>query len=201
MNSYTGNFIVLEGIDGSGKSTVLNGLKNRFSKSKWEFTQEPSNGVYGRALRDELKSESQGTLSDLFMFYADRVDHCESLIGPRLEKGINIVSDRYYPSSYAYQTKYLQEYIGDDASNFVRELTDNFVIEPDLILIIDIDVDTAMERLNGGDEKFENRKELERAAVRYRNIAEEKDNAVLIDGDISRDVLINICQREIQYRV
>ena len=111
-------FIVVEGLDGSGKSTQIKMLKE-YLESKGEkvyMTAEPSEGRIGKTLREML---SEDIPTDMYfqagMFLADRIDHCtnpENGIKKMREEGYKVISDRYYYSTFAYQgTKSDMDYI------------------------------------------------------------------------------------------
>jgi dTMP kinase len=187
MNTYTGRLVSIEGLDGAGSTTVTSGLQEVFGGNEAsEFTQEPSEGVYGRYLRKELASDSDPTVSDFFMFCADRYDHCHSLIGPSLEKGKTVITDRYQLSTYAYQAPVLEAFV-DEPIDFIDETLDDFVIEPDLTILIDIPVDVALKRVGDDTEKYEKRESLERAREIYLQQAEERDYVEVIDGTQSEE--------------
>jgi dTMP kinase len=190
MNTYTGRLVSIEGLDGAGSTTVTSGLQEVFGGNEAsEFTQEPSEGVYGRYLRKELASDSDPTVSDFFMFCADRYDHCHSLIGPSLEKGKTVITDRYQLSTYAYQAPVLEAFV-DEPIDFIDETLDDFVIEPDLTILIDIPVDVALKRVGDDTEKYEKRESLERAREIYLQQAEERDYVEVIDGTQSEEEVL-----------
>jgi len=190
MNSYTGRMVSVEGLDGAGTTTVTSGLQEEFGGNEAsEYTREPSEGVYGRYLREELASDSDPTVSDFFMFCADRYDHCYSLIGPSLEKGKTVITDRYQLSTYAYQAPVLEPFV-DEPIDFINETLDDFVIEPDLTILIDIPVDVALERVGDDTEKYEKRDSLERAREIYLQQAEERVYVEVIDGTQSEEEVL-----------
>lgn len=112
-----GKFIVFEGLDGAGLTTQAELLKSWIIKQGREcyLTKEPSEGPAGAMIRLALAkrlvrpkemqqySTLDGTSLALF-FAADRIDHLHSEILPRLRLGINVISDRYFLSSFAYQS-------------------------------------------------------------------------------------------------
>ena len=190
MNNYSGRLVTLEGIDKSGKSSLVSNLQEWIGDVEaLEVSKEPSEGVYGRYLRKELASDSDPTVSDFFMFCADRYDHCHSLIGPSLEKGKTVITDRYQLSTYAYQAPVLEPFV-DEPIGFIDETLDNFVIEPDLTILIDIPVDVALERVGDDTEKYEKRDSLERAREIYLQEAEKRDYVEVIDGTQSEEEVL-----------
>ena len=107
-----GIFLVLEGLDGAGTTTqakrLADWLESRRRRS--HLTAEPSRGPVGALVRQVLSRRVAGGGGRDFdgdalalLFAADRLDHWESEIRPRLEEGVDVVSDRYVLSSLAYQ--------------------------------------------------------------------------------------------------
>lgn len=93
-------FIVFEGGEGAGKtlqtSLLANALKKR--KKKILITKEPRKEMVKHIFKDGLSP-----MTELFLFLADRVEHVEKIVKPALNKGIIVISDRYYLSTLAYQ--------------------------------------------------------------------------------------------------
>jgi len=107
-----GRFLVLEGLDGAGTTTQAQWLSGwlRGRGREVHLTAEPSRGPVGAMLRQVLSKRVVGgegrdfdAAAAALLFAADRLDHFESEIGPRLRRGIDVVSDRYVLSSLAYQ--------------------------------------------------------------------------------------------------
>jgi dTMP kinase len=107
-----GRFLVLEGLDGAGTTTQASRLGAWISARgrRVHLTAEPSRGPVGTSIRHVLSGRLRGAGGGEFdpgalalLFAADRLDHWESEIRPRLEEGIDVVSDRYVLSSLAYQ--------------------------------------------------------------------------------------------------
>ncbi len=108
-----GRFLVLEGLDGAGTTTQASRLVAWLEASgrKAHLTAEPSRGPVGTQIRHVLSGRLRGAGGADFdpralalLFAADRLDHWASEIGPRLEQGVDVVSDRYVLSSLAYQS-------------------------------------------------------------------------------------------------
>lgn len=110
----TGRFLVLEGIDGCGKTTQLQRLANWLPESglmpsgaTLHLTREPGGTSLGRALRELLLNSSDESAPDptaeLLLYAADRAQHVERMIRPALEQGDWVLSDRFSGSTLAYQ--------------------------------------------------------------------------------------------------
>jgi dTMP kinase len=112
MKMGRGRFLVLEGLDGAGTTTQASRLCAWLSARgrTVHLTSEPSRGPLGTGIRQVLSGRLRGAGGGEFdpgalalLFAADRLDHWESEIRPRLAKGQDVVSDRYVLSSLAYQ--------------------------------------------------------------------------------------------------
>src|SRR5450759_981694 len=101
-----GVFIVIEGLDGSGKTTQAILLAKRLSQShKTILTAEPSRGKIGAFIRESCLYEEKRlpTEAEALLFAADRVEHVQKEIKPALDEGKLVICDRYVYSSLAYQ--------------------------------------------------------------------------------------------------
>ena len=141
-------FIVFEGIDGSGKSTIAKMLNEYLNEQgvETEFTREPYDRGFGAGVR-KLFSEYDDKLNartELFLFEAARAEHVETVIKPALAAGKVVISDRFADSSVAYQG-YAQKSVDE---SLIHELNDIAVGEtkPDIVLWIDADIDVCMSR-------------------------------------------------------
>ena len=110
MSEKKGSFIVFEGIDGSGKTTQINLLKQKIEalNIKCLETREPSDGPIGVMIRQCLTGRMQMDEAALAaLFAADRLDHINNGtngLKNKLEDGICVISDRFVLSNYAYQS-------------------------------------------------------------------------------------------------
>lgn len=98
-------FIVFEGGEGAGKSTVIRGVAKELRKRGYEIvvTKEPGGGL-GKEIDELIKKRERITpLSELFLFLAERATHVEEVIKPALRKGKIVLCDRFYHSTLAYQ--------------------------------------------------------------------------------------------------
>src|SRR5690606_29927239 len=100
-----GLFIVLEGIDGTGKSTQAVRLGEWFSRAGHEvlISREPTDGPWGRKLRESAATGRLSADEELECFLEDRRQHVRELIEPALREGKVVILDRYYFSTMAYQ--------------------------------------------------------------------------------------------------
>jgi dTMP kinase len=147
MQSTQGKFIVVEGLDGSGITEQVELLKEwlrhrDYDLSRVVFTHEPSEGPVGLLLRMTLEGRLEmDEITVALLFAADRYDHVNNFIKPALEKGIHVVSDRYYLSFYAYQT-------GQGlALEWLQTLGETW-ISPDLTLVLDTPLEQCLDSLD-----------------------------------------------------
>jgi dTMP kinase len=98
-------FLVLEGIDGAGKSTHLQFLANRLRESGQSvlITREPGGSPLAETLREIVLHSPMDGLTELLIIFAARRDHLRQTIWPALERGQWVISDRFTDSTRAYQ--------------------------------------------------------------------------------------------------
>lgn len=182
-------FIVLDGMDGSGKSTQIGKLHEYLFKKDKSIriltTREPTFGSYGKKIRQMLSSQkdpysSSSELLDLYV--KDREDHLKHLIEPFMQsrdENISIVlCDRYYYSTIAYQSAQ-----GVDEKEAI-EKNKNF-LKPDLALIFDLDPGTALQRISKDRniEKFEKKEFMEKLRQNFLNLKQLPDeNLFYVDA-------------------
>ncbi|HPW18658.1 MAG TPA: dTMP kinase [Candidatus Aminicenantes bacterium] len=141
-----GLFIVLEGIDGSGKTTQARNLVRRLRRRGFEtsFFREPTRGRFGREIRRlAVRAGSATPARELALFVSDRKENVARNIGPALEAGRVVVLDRYYFSTMAYQGAK-----GLDVGR-IRRLNEAFAIAPDLVIVLDVDARAGLARIAG----------------------------------------------------
>lgn len=167
-----GLFIVVEGIDGTGKSTQTRRLAEWFRARGREvvLSREPTDGPWGKQLRDSGNAGRLSAEQELELFLLDRKDHVENLILPSLAAGKVVILDRYYFSTMAYQGAR-----GFDPA-VIRARNEAFAPAPDLLLLLDLPVETALQRIgsrNEGVTAFEQSDTLERCRSIYRSLIDE----------------------------
>ncbi len=167
-----GLFIVIEGIDGTGKSTQASRLGEWFTSQgrKVILSREPTAGPWGKKVRESAATGRLSPEDELQYFLNDRRQHVEELIAPSLAAGKVVILDRYYFSTMAYQGAR-----GFDPAE-IRRKNETFAPVPDLLLIMDLDVDSALERIGArGDtaNEFEKRENLERCREIFLSLKDE----------------------------
>ena len=167
-----GLFIVIEGIDGTGKSTQAKRLGEWFTAQGREvvISREPTAGPWGKKVRESGNTGRLSPEDELQYFLNDRRQHVEELIAPSLAAGKVVILDRYYFSTMAYQGAR-----GFDPAE-IRRKNEAFAPVPDVLLIMDLDIDTALGRIGArGDviNEFEKRENLERCREIFLSLQHE----------------------------
>lgn len=186
MIGQEGYFITVEGIDGSGKSTVAEELAWTFGAVK---TEEPSGSPVGQLLRESLQDETTAGRTDLFLFLADRNEHTNNTIKPALKEGRMVICDRYMDSTIAYQCA------NDVATqDQIKRMHRGVSIHPDLTIYVRTDPEVAVERLDT-EEKYEDLTFLEDVMGEYEHLYyDSKRDIVIIDGNQPKeDMLMDVC--------
>jgi len=138
-----GWLVVVEGIDGAGKSTVLRGLAAHGAERGLECVTsgEPTRGPWGMKLRQSMTEGRLSLDEELELFLKDRAEHVATLIRPALAAGKVVLLDRYYLSTAAYQGAR-----GADPAK-ILEANEKFAPQPDLVLLLDFDPDGGLARI------------------------------------------------------
>ncbi|MFB3889683.1 MAG: dTMP kinase [Candidatus Bathyarchaeia archaeon] len=184
-----GAFIVIEGLDGSGKTTQARILAQRLRRSHGAvYTQEPSSGRIGLFIRNRILygERRPPTTVEALLFAADRIDHVQNEVQPALDEGRLVVSDRYVYSSLAYQGSagLSLEWI---------EAINQHALKPDLALFIDVDPEAVLARLKRRKSVMENLETQRKVRAVYLKFV-EKGELVRVDGGkpkraVAEDVL------------
>jgi dTMP kinase len=164
--------IVLEGIDGTGKSTQTQMLAQalRDQGHRVITSREPTDGPYGTRLRQSATTGRLSPEEELQLFLQDRREHVETLIEPALEAGEIVILDRYYFSTMAYQGVR-----GFDPAE-IRRVNEEFAPCPDILLFLDLPVDVALDRVGARDgeaNEFEQRNALQMCSDVFHSLTNE----------------------------
>lgn len=186
-----GRFVVLEGGEGSGKSTQVGALAARLRSSGAEVVEtfEPGATSLGRELR-ALLLHHDGPLdarAELLLLLADRAQHVNEVIEPALARGAHVVSDRYAPSTLAYQG--VARGLGVDEVAQASAWAAGG-LDPDVVVVLDVEPGTAIARGSSGRDRFE-RAGVEfdaRVRVAYRQLAAARGWPV-VDASGPRDAV------------
>lgn len=168
-----GPFIVLEGIDGSGTTTQRAALQARLQQSGWRVhaTAEPTEGPIGGLIRDALtgaRDLAEDTLA--LLFAADRIQHVNTTIAPRLRDGELVLCDRYLLSSLAYQSVQLP-------LPWVLEINAQ-ALRPDLTVLLDVGPEVAADRRRhrgSAPERFDALERQRAVAENYQRLVQRSD--------------------------
>ncbi len=138
-----GWLIVLEGIDGAGKSTVIRRIVAHLNAAGMECATsfEPTRGPWGMKLRQSMTEGRLSLEDELELFLKDRAEHVENLIAPSLRQGKIVILDRYYLSTAAYQGA------RGVSPEWVLTTNEKFAPQPDLVLLLDFDPAGGLDRI------------------------------------------------------
>jgi len=190
-------FVVFEGIDGSGKTTICEEVHRHYASAGLPVVRlrEPSAGVGGKRMRDMLRSGAlPGPDEQLRLFMRDREDDVTANVRPALEAGKIVLMDRYYHSNAAYQGA-----LGLDPREVIAENIRKGFPEPDRVYLVDLEPAEALRRVRGRNgaesDAFENEKFL--SAVRRAYLSVTDKSFLVLDGtravrDIAETVVRDI---------
>lgn len=184
-----GRFIVFEGIDGSGKSTQIQLLKNRLNRenitfySTFEPTDSPIGSLIHQIMTGRVRSDNKVIAA---LFVADRLDH---LLNPtngiyaKIMDGISVISDRYYFSSYAYHSIDMPMDWVIAANSQSAE-----ILRPSVTIFLDVNPEDAIKRISKTrftPELFENKERLVSVREKYFEAFDklkDEENILIVDG-------------------
>jgi len=192
-----GRFITFEGIDGSGKTTIVHRIGAELMKRghRVVLTTEPTRTWLGDAVKRSY-DDDVGPLAETFLFLADRARHTDQ-IRTWISGGAIVLSDRYADSTYAYQGARLAGIVKDPIP-WLRKVSAPAIVEPDLTILLEVSPRLGLRRIAGRKKKIRFEKEafLTRVAENYTRLARSK-RFVRIDGsgtaaDVARDAMVVI---------
>ncbi|MBI5553348.1 MAG: dTMP kinase [Candidatus Diapherotrites archaeon] len=189
-----GSFIVFEGIDGSGKGSLVRLardylLRKGIPVERVVVSAEPTEGKFGRLARELSRTQSDPQKSArecLDLYVKDRREHVKSVIMPALCEGKIVLCDRFKYSTLVYQA------LQGISEKEILSLHEGMPV-PELVLVLDVSVKVALQRieLDGSrkmKEKFEQEAFLERARERFRGLSsvflKENIHVILAEGSV-----------------
>lgn len=192
-----GKFIVIEGLEGAGKTTAINTVArvlNQHHICNLQFTREPGGTPIAEALRDIIKNglqhEPLTDKAELLMLYAARIQLIENVIKPALNKGNWVIGDRHDLSTQAYQGGGRQL-----DRHFIETLKKQVLgdFKPDLTLYLDIDPEIGLMRAKSRGELDRIEQQslafFKRIRQRYLELANQDATIITIDAAQSIDAV------------
>lgn len=179
--------ITLEGLDGSGKTTVWEALQDVYSDAV--FTAEPTETWYGDAVERSVADDDADPVAELFLYTADHAAHLSDTVRPALADDKLVISDRYVDSRYAYQGVALEETVRRPME-YIRGVHGPWTREPDRTIYLDVDPETGAAR-SGATNKFEQAAYLQSVRENYEQlISAEPERFVRVDATRSPEEVI-----------
>ncbi len=204
MSGRSGRFIVVEGPDGAGKTSLVGALSERMKAGGHEpvVVREPGGTPAAEALRQELLNRSRvfDPLTELLYLTAARADLIHHLIGPALAQGRTVLSDRFDLSTHAYQVAGRGL---DPTTVGLFNVAATGGLRADLVLILDIPPDLGMDRQKAAG-KRQDRLDLEDSAFQGRvaaaYLAATGPGMRHLNGAQARQKVVDDAWQEIQNR-
>jgi len=199
----SGKFIVLDGVEGCGKSTQIRMLAEavRTSGAQVTVTHEPGGTPIGERVRELILSPAypeMTPLTEVMLFCASRAQHCEQIIVPALQEGHVVICDRFASATAVYQG-----YAGGLGLDVVDRVNDVATggLTPDLLIVLDIDPAVGLRRKFGAERPTGDR--IEEKSLQFHQRVREgflayarryPQTAVVINADaspadVNRDIL------------
>jgi len=186
-----GLFIVLEGIDGSGKTEQARRLCEFVREKGREVveTREPTDGEWGRRYRAWARGDVEADPEEVLNFFVeDRREHVTGLIEPALREGAVVICDRYVASTLAYQAAQ-----GIDRDRLAQKLSTEGFPAPDLVLWLRVPVALALERLGEtATERFERLDFLMRVDQEYEALGLAPIDARRSPEELAADLQVRV---------
>ncbi len=184
-----GLFITFEGIDGSGKTTIINMLAKKLENVV--VTAEPTSTWIGNDVKKAIE-EGKDAITVALLFMADRNEHIKR-IREWLKEGKTILCDRYLDSTYAYQKEALKKAM-ENPSKWIEDVQKPFILKPDLTFLFILPVEEAIKRIANRKKIIYERKEfLEKVQENYMELAEKEKRFIIIDASQEKGKVLNDC--------
>ena len=191
------HFVTFEGIDGSGKSTIIKTVFEKLKSNDYDvvLTFEPTNSWVGKIVQKCIMTKSDPFVT-AFTFIADRVDHCKK-IQKWLDSGKIVLCDRYTESTYAYQGAQMEDLV-DDPIKWLQDLSKNRIIIPERTFLFVISPSDSVARIQNRDNliPFEKVDFLEKVHKNYLNICKGK-RFIKLNATKTIQELTDICYDDI----
>jgi len=204
-----GKFITLEGIEGVGKTSNLNFIREQLEAAGHDciVTREPGGTSLGELLRELLLSHSDENMSpdaELLMMFAARAEHLSKVIRPALEAGKTVLCDRFTEATYAYQGGGRQLDVGkiSDLETWVQG-----DLRPDLTVVLDAPVEVGRARAGSrsAPDRIEKERDdfFQRVREAYIDLSEQNPKRIcLIDASVELDaVQSQIREKLVEYEI
>lgn len=198
-----GRFIVLEGPDGSGKTTVARSIVDHYKKRGRDIihTREPGGTDIGEKIRNlvlDPENKKMNPRTEALLYAASRAQHVEEKIRPALEKGVLVLCERYVFSSLVYQG--MSRELGIDNIQKINDFA-TLELEPDLVLYLDPKDDLSRDRIVDRNlDRLEMEDEFTKSVqFNYRILAREKqESLIFIDASKNAEEVFHQCLEEIE---
>lgn len=195
-NREGGFFLTVEGCEGTGKSTLVEGLYNYLTTDENCHvikTREPGGTFFGKKVRDLLLNQDIfiDSRAELFLFLADRAHHVETLIKPALKQNQIVICDRFNDSSIAYQGAARKAQDLDLLQEVCNFATANLV--PDLTFYLDLDPEISLTRIKRDKDRLESENLDFHRRVRkgYLDLAYREPHRIfLLDASQNPDIVL-----------
>lgn len=187
-----GRLVAIEGIDGSGKSTVTRRLATELAQTGHDVhvTREPTDTGLGRRVREAIRGRVH-PVAQALLFLSDHRRHRTEVAGLLADR--HVLSDRWSDSCFAYQAATLRDHVEDPLSWLLRGAGDD--LRPDLVVLLDLEVEAALSRVSdrGPAEGFERKELLGRVRANYHDLADRFGNYVFVDADRPLAAVVEEC--------
>lgn len=198
MSKKKAPLIIIDGIDGSGKSTQAHLLRERFSDGQVIFSRQPGGTPLSEMIRDvfsSVQAVEASAKTQFFLMWASRTNWMEKVVVPSITKGIPVISNRGDSATYAYQVH------AREAPELEEEFwrMRDFVMgkyKPSIHIIIDVSAKEARRRMTSDENRTKSLFDVkpldfhERARAGFRAFAEKlPGEVIIINGARDRDVI------------
>ncbi len=195
--------VTIEGIDGTGKSTLIEGLKTELADLNPVFTREPGSSWIGGAVRRGIKEEIN-PIAEALLFVADHAVHVNTVIRPALREKKLVISDRYSDSRYVYQSKTLKGYIADPVK-WLKDMQSEWTVVPDITFLLVLPVEESLRRINAereSTEHFESDGVLREVQENYMKLTEEEPKRfVIVDAKKEKEEILKFVASVIRSKI